>query len=135
MQNACSLLGYGKGELEAKNINLIMPPPYSQRHNRYLRQYVQTGRERVMSSVNTVLALHKARYVLPVKLAVSKVSGATEGGYTFRLVAQSGLTPPPCSIAPHEASRPVQAHPVGYCLQRITAFLTTLLPSSLLDFP
>ncbi|GFR41359.1 hypothetical protein Agub_g2042 [Astrephomene gubernaculifera] len=77
-KNACSLLGYGKGELDGKNINTIMPPPFSQRHNRYIRQYIQTGRERVISSVNTVVALHKARYVLPVKLAVSKVSGATE---------------------------------------------------------
>ncbi|GIL43455.1 hypothetical protein Vafri_932 [Volvox africanus] len=77
-KNACSLLGYGKGELDGKNINIIMPPPFSQRHNRYIRQYIQTGRERVISSVNTVVALHKARYVLPVKLAVSKVSGATE---------------------------------------------------------
>ncbi len=87
LQNACSLLGYGKGELDGKNINMIMPPPFSQRHNRYIRQYIQTGRECVLSSVNTVVALHKARYVLPVKLAVSKVSGATEGGYSSRLSA------------------------------------------------
>ncbi|KAG2446182.1 hypothetical protein HXX76_000775 [Chlamydomonas incerta] len=77
-KNACSLLGYGKGELDGKNINVLMPPPFSQRHNRYIRQYIQTGRERVISSVNTVVALHKNRYVIPVKLAVSKVSGATE---------------------------------------------------------
>ncbi|KAG2440500.1 hypothetical protein HYH02_010378 [Chlamydomonas schloesseri] len=77
-KNACSLLGYGKGELDGKNINVIMPPPFSQRHNRYIRQYIQTGRERVISSVNTVVALHKNRYVIPVRLAVSKVSGATE---------------------------------------------------------
>ena len=60
-QNACSLLGYGKGELDGKNVNSIMPPPFSQRHNRYIRQYIQTGRERVISSVNTVVALHKVR--------------------------------------------------------------------------
>ncbi|KXZ56448.1 hypothetical protein GPECTOR_1g400 [Gonium pectorale] len=77
-KNAHSLLGFAKGELDGKNINTIMPPPFSQRHNRYIRQYIQSGRERVISSVNTVVALHKARYVLPVKLAVSKVSGATE---------------------------------------------------------
>lgn len=78
-QNACNLLGYQKGELDGRNVNMIMPQPFAQRHNRYIRQYVQTGRERILNQVLPNLpALHKERYVLPVRMAVTKVSGTSE---------------------------------------------------------
>jgi hypothetical protein len=35
--------GYKKGELEGKNISVLMPPPYSTRHNGYLKAYQATG--------------------------------------------------------------------------------------------
>lgn len=79
LQNACALLGYQKGELEGKNVNILMPAPFAQHHNRYIRQYIQTGRDRVLNKVTPgVPALHKERYVLPVRLAVTKVSGSNE---------------------------------------------------------
>lgn len=34
--------GYKKGELEGKNVSILMPPPYSTRHNGYMKAY-QTG--------------------------------------------------------------------------------------------
>ncbi|GIL45019.1 hypothetical protein Vafri_2438, partial [Volvox africanus] len=77
-KNACSLLGYGKGELDGKNINVIMPPPFSQRHNKYVRQYAHTGRETVLNTVVSLPALHKDRYVIPVRVGVTKVSGAAD---------------------------------------------------------
>ncbi len=59
-KNACSLLGYSKGELDGKNINVIMPPPFSQRHNKYIRAYVHTGREHILNTVTPALpALHR----------------------------------------------------------------------------
>ncbi len=77
-QNACTLLGYSKGDLDGKNINIIMPPPFSQRHNKYVRQYVHTGRETILNMVVSLPALHKDRYVIPVRVGVTKVSGAAE---------------------------------------------------------
>lgn len=35
--------GYKKGELEGKNVSILMPPPYNTRHNGYLKAYQATG--------------------------------------------------------------------------------------------
>jgi hypothetical protein len=35
--------GYKKGELEGKNVNVLMPPPFNARHNGYLKAYQNTG--------------------------------------------------------------------------------------------
>ncbi|GFR50532.1 hypothetical protein Agub_g12802 [Astrephomene gubernaculifera] len=96
-KNACSLLGYGKGELDGKNINTIMPPPFSQRHNKYVRHYIHTGRETLLNCVTLMPALHKERYVIPVRLGVTKVSGAAESS-TFMGVLE------PVSCERNEAS-------------------------------
>lgn len=37
------LLGYKKAEMEGKNVSMLMPPPFSHRHNGYLRTHVSTG--------------------------------------------------------------------------------------------
>ncbi|KAF5829405.1 hypothetical protein DUNSADRAFT_16104 [Dunaliella salina] len=69
------LFGYKKTEIEGKNINMMMPQPFSQRHNGYLRNYVSTGKKRIIDSIREVVALHKNKNVFPIQLAVTKVSG------------------------------------------------------------
>mmetsp|Transcript_10121 Transcript_10121/g.26269 ORF Transcript_10121/g.26269 Transcript_10121/m.26269 type:complete len:2025 (-) Transcript_10121:314-6388(-) len=69
------LFGYKKTEMEGKNVSMMMPQPFSQRHNGYLRNYVSTGKKRILDSVREVVALHKNRNVFPIQLAVTKVSG------------------------------------------------------------
>lgn len=36
-------LGYKREDLEGKNVSIIMPAPFSQRHNSYIQNYVTTG--------------------------------------------------------------------------------------------
>ncbi|KAG2493479.1 hypothetical protein HYH03_008295 [Edaphochlamys debaryana] len=69
------LFGYKKGELEGKNISILMPQPFSQRHNGYLRNYITTGKAKILDTVREVVAIHKDRFVFPLKIAVTKVSG------------------------------------------------------------
>ncbi len=39
------MLGYAnKAELQGKNVNIIVPPPFSRNHSNYVRNYVQTGK-------------------------------------------------------------------------------------------
>ena len=40
---AQKLFGYKKGELEGKNVSILCPAPFNQRHNAYLRNYITTG--------------------------------------------------------------------------------------------
>eukprot|EP00879_Flechtneria_rotunda_P020397 GHRR01021459.1.p1 GENE.GHRR01021459.1~~GHRR01021459.1.p1 ORF type:complete len:889 (+),score=208.65 GHRR01021459.1:224-2890(+) len=72
---ACLLLGYKKGDLEGKNVSCLMPAPFSVRHNSYLHNYITTGKAKILDTMREVVALHKDRYVFPVRLTVSRVNG------------------------------------------------------------
>ncbi|PNW76743.1 hypothetical protein CHLRE_11g469500v5 [Chlamydomonas reinhardtii] len=70
-----TVFGYTKNELEGVNVALLMPQPFSQRHASYLTRYVATAEPRILDSVREVVALHKERYVFPLSLCVTKMSG------------------------------------------------------------
>ncbi|KAI8475137.1 MAG: hypothetical protein J3K34DRAFT_517581 [Monoraphidium minutum] len=74
-KNLLKMFGYKKAELEGKNVSLLMPQPFSSRHNSYLRNYTTTGNAKILDNTRQVVALHKARYVFPVTIYVTKVSG------------------------------------------------------------
>ncbi len=41
---AATALGFAsKTELVGRNVNIIVPPPFSQNHNQYVRNYIETG--------------------------------------------------------------------------------------------
>ena len=41
---AAKLFGYlNRAELLGKNVNVLIPPPFSRQHNNYIRNYVATG--------------------------------------------------------------------------------------------
>jgi PAS domain S-box-containing protein len=43
-QVAVSLLGYAHhSDLVGRNVNIIVPPPFSREHNSYVRNYIETG--------------------------------------------------------------------------------------------
>ncbi|KAG2432252.1 hypothetical protein HXX76_009170 [Chlamydomonas incerta] len=70
-----TVFGYTKNELEGVNVALLMPQPFSQRHASYLTRYVTTAEPHILDSVREVVALHKERYVFPISLCVTKMSG------------------------------------------------------------
>eukprot|EP00198_Chlamydomonas_reinhardtii_P011170 XP_001700507.1 predicted protein [Chlamydomonas reinhardtii] len=75
-KHAIKIMGYAKGELDGKNISCLMPQPFSARHNGYLRNYVTTGKAKILDSVREVVALHRDRYVFPIKIMVTKSQGS-----------------------------------------------------------
>ncbi len=54
-----SIFGYTKAELEGSNVSLLMPQPFSQRHDGYLARYVGGGEPHILDTVREVVALHK----------------------------------------------------------------------------
>ena len=42
-KNAQAMFGYKKVEMEGSNVSMLMPAPFSQRHNTYLKNYLTTG--------------------------------------------------------------------------------------------
>lgn len=85
-QAVTSLFGYTKTELEGANISMLMPQPFSGRHNSYLARYVSTGEPRILDSVRDVLGLHKDHFVFPLSLCVTKLSGSGADGVFLGLV-------------------------------------------------
>ncbi len=56
-------------------MSLLMPQPFSQRHNGYMARYVGGGEARLLDSVREVVGLHRERYVFPLNMCVTKLSG------------------------------------------------------------
>ncbi|KAJ9529821.1 hypothetical protein QJQ45_022220 [Haematococcus lacustris] len=55
---------------DGKNINVIVPPPFSRNHNNYVRSYLQTGKAKILDSTRAFVAVHKDRFVLPISVSV-----------------------------------------------------------------
>lgn len=53
-QVALKLFGYKKAELEGKNVSILMPNPFSSRHNTYLRNYLTTGQSKILDAMRQV---------------------------------------------------------------------------------
>lgn len=49
-----ALLGYTRGELDGKNISVIMPQPFSGKHNTFLKNYLTTGKPKILDKVREV---------------------------------------------------------------------------------
>ncbi|KAL6754986.1 hypothetical protein V8C86DRAFT_270236 [Haematococcus lacustris] len=95
---ACELVGYQyKSELMGKNINAIVPPPFSRNHNNYVRNYIQTGQSKVLDKLREFVVLHKERYVRPISVFVTKVSGIGEDS-VFMGVFQPIHIPPNTAV-------------------------------------
>lgn len=50
----CCCLRYKRGELNSKNVSTLMPPPFSTRHNGYLRNFTNTGKAKILDKYREV---------------------------------------------------------------------------------
>ncbi|KAG2445524.1 hypothetical protein HXX76_000139 [Chlamydomonas incerta] len=74
-----TLLGYSKGELKGRDLGVILPPPFGEKHQALVRNYITTGVSHgILDHTNEFVAISKTRGVVPVRLKVSKVSGLSE---------------------------------------------------------
>jgi PAS domain S-box-containing protein len=75
------LLGYNREEVIGQNVSILMPDPFSNEHDNYLRHYIETGEEKVIGIEREVPARHKDGTTIPVNLAVSDTG--MEGDFRF----------------------------------------------------
>lgn len=66
--------GYESSDLMGRNINIIMPSPYKEHHDGYLKKYLDTGDTKIIGIGRDVVMLKKDHSILPVNLNVN-VSG------------------------------------------------------------
>ncbi len=68
-----SIFGYSISELIGKNVNMLMPNPYREEHDSYLKRYRDTGEKRVIGAGREVIGLRKDGSQFHGHLAVSEV--------------------------------------------------------------
>jgi two-component system, LuxR family, sensor kinase FixL len=79
---ACErLFGYEASDLLGKNVNRIMPHEYASVHDRYVKNYLDTGEKKIIGIGREVKARHKDGTVFPIELSVGEAG--TPGGRQF----------------------------------------------------
>ncbi|MEH6347227.1 MAG: response regulator [Bermanella sp.] len=76
------MFGYKPEEVTGKNINILMPKEYSQKHDQFLHQYHQTGKSSIIGVGRELVGLHKNGQVFPIHLGISEVENKNGVIYT-----------------------------------------------------
>jgi len=72
---ACeTIFGYQADEAIGQNIKILMPEPYEQEHDGYLKNYRDTGDRKIIGIGREVKGQHKDGRVFPIELSVNEVS-------------------------------------------------------------
>jgi PAS domain S-box-containing protein len=67
------IFGYSPDELLGRSVKMLMPEPYHCQHDRYLENYLNTGRARMLGTVREMSARRKDGTVFPIDLSVTEV--------------------------------------------------------------
>jgi len=67
------IFGYHAHEIIGQNMRLLVPPPYRDEHDRYIRDYLRTGQRKVIGSSRQLFGQRKDGSLFPMELAVGEV--------------------------------------------------------------
>ena len=71
--NAERMFGFPSGEVQGRNVSMLMPEPHREQHDGYLRRYLTTGERRMIGVGRFVVGRRKDGTTFPMDLSVGEV--------------------------------------------------------------
>lgn len=68
------IFGYTKEEVIGENIKMLMPSPYQEEHDGYLKSYMDTGHKQIIGIGREVEGQHKNGRVFPIDLSICEIT-------------------------------------------------------------
>ncbi len=75
------LFGFTESEVIGSNVSRLMPSPYREQHDAYLKRYLTTGEKRIIGTGRTVIGERRDGSTFPMELAVGEA--ISEGARVF----------------------------------------------------
>lgn len=67
------MFGYSTAEMIGQNVKVLMPSPFREEHDHYLRHYLETGQARILNIPRELVARRKDGSTFPIDLSVTQV--------------------------------------------------------------
>lgn len=72
-QAAAKLFGYSQAEMQGQNVRMLMPAPDKEKHDHYIKSYLDTGIGKIIGIGREVIGQKKNGDTFPLRLSISEV--------------------------------------------------------------